>query len=310
VLGGNAGSFGVVTNYRIECIKDADHPHSYGYAATRKYEKDRYKSLMKEVQKWTQGVAAGTLPPDIDFMMTVESSSAPFLPPVLLVELVHSNLGGPDQVVNGDRVFAAIIQASNAGTRPWERLLTDQGPERLSALSDSFVRRYPKTTLDGREFKYPYNKRINCTTSELTDVFVDSFVDLADKVVTTTEGVYLVFQMLIGGGNYQKTSRRAATSIPRRDFVFCFVFDLFYDTGKAETAALLQQEMQSLIDTHFSGNQEQRLFWGSFGDTDITKPLVRDFYYDETNIYTRLQRLKEKIDPDDVFRTSFTVKLP
>src|SRR5678815_1614130 len=73
VLGGNAGSFGIVTNYRFECIKDSDHPHSYGYAAARKYSKQKYKNLMKQVQVWTQGVAAGTLLADIDFMMTVES---------------------------------------------------------------------------------------------------------------------------------------------------------------------------------------------------------------------------------------------
>ncbi len=32
VLGGNAGSFGVVTKYQITCVRDADHPNSYGYS--------------------------------------------------------------------------------------------------------------------------------------------------------------------------------------------------------------------------------------------------------------------------------------
>ena len=142
VLGGNAGSFGIVTNYRFECIRDADHPHSYGYARLQKYEKGCYKSLMKQVQVWTQGVVAGTLLPDIDFMMTVESRSELFLPPVpvILVEMVHSNLGGAGEVVNGDQVFQPIIRAAEAGESIWafQRL---RGTKPLSTLSNFFVRR-------------------------------------------------------------------------------------------------------------------------------------------------------------------------
>ena len=122
--------------------------------------------------------------------------------------------------------------------------------------------------------------------------------------------MYLVFQMLIGGGNFQKTSRRAATSIPRRDFVYCFVFDLFYDAGMQQTAERLQVQMQNLIDAHFSGGQEQRLFWGSFGDPDMTKASVRNCYYDDAGVYARLQQLKQKVDPDDLFHSLLSVKLP
>ena len=309
VLGGNAGSFGIIINYRIECVKDDDHPKSYGYSGTRKYEKARYKGLMMEVQAWTQRVKAGTQPPGLDFTMTVESSSGLFLPPILLVEMVHSNLGGPGELVDGDQEFKAIIQASDQGAGLW-RAITSKGPKPLSTLSDSFVRRGFATTWDGREFKYPYRKRVNCSTSAITTAFLDRFVDLVEKVVNATDGVYLVFQMMIGGGNYQNSLRRPATSIPQRDFVFCLVFDLFYEEGFEQTAADLQQEMQMLVDSEFSQNQERRLFWGSFGDTDMTKLPVINLYYDDTNKYVRLQALKKKVDPDDIFHTLFTVKLP
>jgi FAD/FMN-containing dehydrogenase len=312
VLGGNAGSFGIVTNYRFECIKDSDHTRSYGYTAARLYRKGRYKNLMKQVQAWTQGVASGTLRPDVDFMMTVASKSDTLRPPfpTLLVELVHSNLGGPAEVVDAEQAFEPIMTASDSETPIWELLPTIKGTRSLSELSDSFVRRYPFTTLDGREFRQPYQKRINCSTSALTDAFVDSFVDLVDKVVTATDGVYLIFQMLIGGGSLQRSTRRAATSIPRRDFVFCFVFDLFYDTGKKQAAEQLQEEMQSLINAHFSPAQEQRLLWGTFGDADITKDAVRNYYYDDPAVYARLQRLKKQVDPDDLFHSRLTVKQP
>ena len=92
--------------------------------------------------------------------------------------------------------------------------------------------------------------------------------------------------------------------------MFTFVFDLFYDDGKKGDAEALQDEMQAIIDAHFSGGQEQRLFWGSFGDTDITKDSVRNCYYDDPAAYALLQQLKKKVDPDDLFRTRLSVKLP
>ena len=310
VLGGNAGSFGVVTSYQLKCVKDDAHPQSYRYAATRRYERSRYHGLMKEVQQWTQRVADGSLPADKDFMMTVESQSGLLPFPVLIVDLVHSNLGGAGQQFDADSEFDSVIRAADAQTFPFERPWTEKGTLPLSAISDSFVRRYPETTWDGREFRYPYKKRINCTSGAITDEFVERFVALVDKVVADTDGVYLVFQMLIGGGNYKHSARRVETAAPRRDFVYCVIFDLFYDAGKENRAAQLQAEMQAVIDAHFSGGQEQRLFWGSFGSTDMADPAVQACYYDDAAAYLRLRELKKRVDKDDVFGSSFSVKLP
>ena len=304
VLGGNAGSFGIVTNYIFECVKDSDHPNSYGYSSIARYSKSRYLKLMKEVQIWTESIKDGVLQPGIDFMMTVESSKVPFFP-VQLVEMVHANLGGKDEVVNGDQVFSSIIKASST----WLGFV-DKGTKPLSHLSDSFVRRPPSTTKDGREFEYPYKKRINCTANALTDAFVKQFVDMIDEVVSDTSGVKLVFQMLFGGGAYQKSERRSDTSIPQRDYVYCFVFDLFYKRGHEKTAVKLQEKMQNLIDTHYNNDQERRVFWGTFGDTDISKLDVRKMYYDSQFQYKRLQELKKKVDPNDIFHTELTVQQP
>ncbi len=312
VLGGNAGSFGVVVNYRLACVKDGDHLQSYGYSAKRRFKAPLYKGLMKVVQTWTQGVETDTLPAGVDFMMTVESRSAWVLPPLLLVELVHTDLNGPGEVIDRATAFGPVTQAADAGTAQWERLLTREGPQPLSALSDSFVRRWPATTAEGREFDYPYQKRINCTAKALTDEFIDGLVALVDKVVTQTDSVRLVFQMLLGGGNYRHSKQRPSTSIPRRDFVFCFVFDLFHDDDAAAEAeaVTLQDEMQTLIDAHFSGPQEQRLFWGTFRDTNMTNPVVQNYYYDDADRYLVLRQLKATLDPGDLFRTPLSVKLP
>ena len=55
-----------------------------------------------------------------------------------------------------------------------------------------------------------------------------------------------------------------------------------------------------------SGNQEVRMLWGSFGDTNIAKENVRRSYYDG-DTWTNLQKLKKE---DDLFHTEFTVQLP
>jgi FAD/FMN-containing dehydrogenase len=311
VLGGNAGSFGIVTNYTFKCIQARDYPNSYGYAATKEYQKSRFQQLMKLVQTWSQGIKAGTLPADIDFMMTVESTGRmPFFP-ILLVEAVSGDLPAGNAGVIENEMLKSIDEAASFEQSNWEDFLPHEyGNRSLSDLSDSFVRRWPATTHDGREFPYPYKKRINCTTTALTDDFIEQFVDMVDEVLMQTEGVKLVFQMLMGGGAYQNTERRPATSISHRDYVFCFVFDLFYRQGFEQDAIDLQNRMQIVVDKHFSGNQEQRVFWGSFGDTDISKTEVRQMYYDSEDQYARLQQLKQKVDPNDIFHTTLTVQLP
>ena len=311
VLGGNAGSFGIVTKYRFECIDASEYPNSYGFSAKRFYSKERLTRLMREVQSWTKQVADGTLPAGLDFMVTVRSKS--LLLPVdgILVELVYANLGKEGEVVDGEATFRSIIDAAAFDDEElnltW--LTTDSGPASLSVLSDSFVRRFG-TTLDGREFSEPYKKRVNITYKALSDDFLDAFVTLVDRVVKGEPGIKLIFQMGIGGGKYQNNPRRPASSIPHRDMVFCVIFDLFYDKGFEERASAIQTEMQELVNTKFSPEQEHRFFWGSFGKLDLDDPAIRDMYYDDQATYQDLQNLKKRVDKHNLFRTGLTVRLP
>ena len=121
----------------------------------------------------------------------------------------------------------------------------------------------------------------------------------------TSSGGALVF------GAYAAKGKTGETSIPHRDFVYCFVFDLFYEGSAYESAAAtLQEQMQDLVDQNFSPGQERRVFWGTFGDTDMAKDSVRRMYYDSDHDYAKLQALKKEVDPDDLFHTSLTVQLP
>ena len=50
------------------------------------------------------------------------------------------------------------------------------------------------------------------------------------------------------------------------------------------------------------------MLWGSFGDTDISKPDLRKQYYDDAT-WNSLQKLKRQVDAGDMFHTEFTVQL-
>ena len=59
-----------------------------------------------------------------------------------------------------------------------------------------------------------------------------------------------------------------------------------------------------------SGDQEVRMLWGSFGDTNIANENVRRCYYDD-DTWRDLQKSEEQeMDRDDLFHTEFTVQLP
>jgi hypothetical protein len=191
-----------------------------------------------------------------------------------------------------------------------------EGEKKLSALSDSFVRRFPYTTLAGREFKYPYKKRVNCTIKALSNEFVDALSAKIDEVVTKEPGVKLAFQMSFGGGAVRAKGNdmvgdTTITSIPQRDVVYTFSFELFYTPGNEGKAIDLQKDMQEIVDKYFhNDSHERRSFHATFGDTNISNPDIRKMYYDSEEQYKKLQKLKECVDPDDIFHTDLTVQLP
>lgn len=102
--------------------------------------------------------------------------------------------------------------------------------------------------------------------------------------------------MQAGGGQYTEKGKEMKNNgyvtYPHRSFVFAFTYDIFYTKNHENTANIFQQKMQDLIDAHFNNGKDQRVFWGSFGDTDMTNPQVVNYYYDDLNDYTRLQDLK------------------
>jgi FAD/FMN-containing dehydrogenase len=309
VLGGGPGSFGVLTDITFECIADVDHPYSWGYKSAYIYHKELFRKAMHEIRRWTELVADKHpgMPPDVDMCMTVVSRDWWVIDGIYLLEMVNGNKDGKDDGgVNNNFLKTAINNiASDYYALPCAGYY--EGPETLSYMANSFVRR-SGTTADGREFPQPYKKRLNCTKQPLSTTFVESFVNLVDAVVNS-DNVLLVFQMFIGGGAYAApVPDPPLSSICHRDVVLGIVFDCFYKPEGEQEAEQFQQDMHNLL-TDYSGTQEIRMLWGSFGDTNISDDTIRGYDYDD-DTWEALQQLKKEVDTGNLFHTRFTVQLP
>jgi hypothetical protein len=228
------------------------------------------------------------------------------LPTFLILEMVNGNKDNDDGA--GNRHYLKDARGRIMGNRQNLRIFPVGylGQEdTLSSLAYKKVRREMGT----REYKLPYIKRLNCTKKPISDAFIEGFVDLVDRVLKS-KTVELVFQMFLGGGSYASPDPSPSlNSICHRDITLGIVFDCFYRGKQGLTnATKFQDEMQNLL-REFSGTEEIRMLWGSFGDTDISKDEIRKLYYDD-DTWSSLQKVKKAVDNEDLFSTEFTVKLP
>ncbi len=304
VLGGGPGSFGVVTEITLDCIRDADHPYSWGYEGFFIYEKSLFKRAVDQVRAWTESIASGdpAFPSDVDMQIDILDEAYEGQA-VVIVELVSGNRDGRDDGGRNRRFLEQVKSniTEETAARGFE------GNQPLSFMADAFVRRKDFTP-DGREYALPYEKRYNCAKRPLSGAFVDAFVDLVDRVVKS-KNVNMVIQMFTGGGAYSSPAvTPPLTSICHRDITVGIVFDCFYKPDGRQEAQGFQAEMDALLPM-LSGDQEVRMLWGSFGDTNMSNDHVRKCYYDD-DTWRDLQALKQQVDADDLFHTEFTVQLP
>jgi FAD/FMN-containing dehydrogenase len=308
VLGGGPGSFGILTEVTVECIRDADHPHSSGYQGFFLYDKSLFSRALNEVKVWSEKIVSGdpAFPPDVDMEISLFAGAIPGKP-ILVIEMVNGNRDGRDDQGRNRQVLEQTVRNITQGASGIPDMGAYQGERPLSFMSDSFVRRRDFTP-DGREFAEPYKKRLNCTKRAVSAAFVDAFGDLTDRVVNSGT-VKLVIQILFGGGAYASPEvTPPLTAICHRDMVVGLVFDCFYTPNGEQDAENFQAEMDGLLG-EFSGDQEVRMLWGSFGDTNIANENVRRCYYDD-DTWRDLQKLKKAMDGNDLFHTEFTVQLP
>ena len=95
VLGGGPGSFGILTEVTFECIRDADHPYSWGYQGFLWYEKSLFSRAVNEVKDWTEKIVSrdSAFPQDVDMEISLFADTPPGKP-IIVIEMVNGNRDG------------------------------------------------------------------------------------------------------------------------------------------------------------------------------------------------------------------------
>jgi hypothetical protein len=260
VLGGGPSSWGVVTEVSFDLVSDSEYPDSAGYSYPYVYlfgeTKEGFRAAMEHVRQWADRQSGGDLLPGIDLFLTVVSGDFP-RPPALLVETMCEDKAGlPD--------IKAIVDAIDAAVPEWVRFAAHtagslNGAAHLSVIADEGVRKIGVTGLpkSGREFDLPYKKSVHCTMKPFSMEFRDRFVELVNDVCESS-GLKVVFQGLIGGGDFSANGQKKSTHMQRRDIVSGVVFDVFYEEGYEGKAEDFQRSMKDLLG-ELSGGLDVRM---------------------------------------------------
>jgi len=175
----------------------------------------------------------------------------------------------------------------------------------IAELNFRFVRSAAKgsVTKDGREFPHPYKKRINAYSHALTEGFINALSDAIDDL-HEDKNLRLLLQSMVLGGAYQTLPTNSQRALPHRNSTCFVVFDVFYvgDAGKTSAEAM-QQRVTNILNEHSVAGDRIRLWWGSYGDTDLNN--VWQYYYGTQATYDRARCIKRKYDEGNLFATPF-----
>ena len=305
VLGGGAGSWGVITQYEFEARRDEDYPHSTLVVCAAPYSSDLASSamqLMKSVsdnEEWQE--------------QTDESIWLTFLgePPITVTNL-PTNTVSFRVVWKGDTpfdsstmdVFSELLWCK-ALAMPLSRVLT------LAKMPTA------------REMPMPYIRRVSPWKGSFDEGFdAQRMVEIFDEVAAQPSSGLLsglmggepsspgglmggIIIATIGGAITSADPDSDVTSYPLRDAAYCVNYALFYSNELDPEAE--EKANANMAQWHESVHNEDdfRFVWGTFGNVKIED--VWEKYYDNHADFHKLRTAKTRFDPRDTFRSSFTI---
>ena len=320
-LGGSPGNLGVLTHFTVEVHRDSDHQGSRGLKALYWYDTDTLKRLLDILVEMSD---QQDFPRNHDFCISVLSSSFPLLDlwPEIdgVMRREHPEIYGKDGLPLWPRmivVYAQWVPFSKddecdmtwfdriaEGSFPWPGV--QKKP--MSKLTAEWIFR------NRREFDHPYVKRTYSTNSTTLgkDGWADWVVGRINEIVAPDwNSCWLSAQLQYFGGLHSQFTTNAdnGTAFSWRDSTIVATLDCFHDDeakSRAETWESVNDEEGIGPKGKFS-KQDRRLLWGSYGNYDLDA--VWNTYFEDEHKYQRLQKTRQKADPDGVFTpNTFCVK--
>jgi hypothetical protein len=328
VLGGSPGNFGVLTHVTLRVHRDSDHPDSRALYAVYLYSKPVLAAVSSVVAEMSED---DNLARDWDVIVTLQTSATltdlldhsisvdqdminrlgladnPTLPiDAILITMSWHNVvpGETFNATSSSNWFKKVTDAATSAGATQLAMVFDPSthtPESVWGLTELFM--------NVREFAMPFNKSARATNSHtlVQDGWVDFLTNHIDAVITTpNSGLHLVLQWgVIGGRNSMfRNPPTGETAYSWRDTTAFVDMDAFYEVDPSNTA----QQAAAAFEAGFAqlvgpsgiySKTERRVLWGSFGDH--TMHLVWPYYYENRAKYDRLVRIKQHVDPMNVF---------
>lgn len=321
LLGGSPGNLGVVTHFTIQVHRDSDYQGSRGLKALFWYKPSTLKRLLDILVEMSDNP---DFPRNYDLCVSVLSSSFPLLdlwPGIdATMERDHPEIYGKDGLPFWPRTIIVYAQwvpfsSSDVCDMSWFDRLSNH------CIFSPGVEEKPMSELTGewifrnrREFEHPYVKRTYSTNSTTLakDGWVDWVVGRIDSIVKPEKNhCWLSAQLQCFGGKNSKFTTNAdnGTAFSWRDSTLVATLDCFHD-DKHKTRA---EDWEKVNDEEGIGpngkfsKQDRRLLWGSYGEFDLDA--VWDRYFEDRQKYERLQKVRQRVDPDGTFTPNpFCVK--
>ncbi|MCJ1405275.1 hypothetical protein MMC11_008502 [Xylographa trunciseda] len=325
-LGGSPGNLGVLTHVTFEVNRDQDYQGSRGMKVLFLYEESTLKRLLNILAEMSDNP---DLPRNYDFCVSVLSSSfrlsdlwhKPGLDEKMKLE--HPEVYGKNGVLVWPRsivVYAQWVPFSKDDVydpKFFDQISTDCfdiqtfDEEPMSALTTKWI------FTNIREFEHPYVKRTYATksTTLVQDGWVDWVTSRIDTLVKPDDnGLWLSAQLQYFGGKFSKFTTNAGngTAYSWRDSTLVCTLDCFYDENDPDALGRANDWQRGNDEGGVGPNgtfskQDRRVLWGSYGSYDLDS--VWQFYYEDQDKYTRLQKIRAAADPYGTFTpNTFAVK--
>ncbi|ETI20449.1 hypothetical protein G647_08485 [Cladophialophora carrionii CBS 160.54] len=309
ILGGVAGSFGVVTHYSFQAFADEDfdfpdtNSRPHGFKGVWRYNQPALKLLLNEVATMADD---SSLPPNFDLSVNVFSASFPML---RLIPKLKDNPHNPIESTTGEQpghtnstwpacivVFAQWVPMSRedkytAQVDAWFQRFRDLTTVKNCCIhTEELVQ--PMSTMTGewlfrgsREFDLPYIRRMYLTKSramaqsgwvETTALQIDRILDTS-RASSLSQSCYLAAKIQCLGGNLTQPSdaQFRGESCEKRDWTVSQTLDCFHPADeRGEATANEWQSWNDLVFCtlgHALRGLEKRVVWTLSTDWQMDK---------------------------------------